>query len=95
MPIGDSARAGNVRPAILRTMSHITQRLICGVELKAGDSNVGKRQKQADDHEKVNDDHLKRDGATWIRYESAFLAHKPTSTGATKDPIVKTSGSTG
>jgi len=51
--------------------------------------------KQARDHEQVNDGHLKRDGAALIRDEKIFLAHKPTSTGATKNPIVETSNSTG
>jgi hypothetical protein len=72
-----------------------TQCLPRGYILEARDSNVGKRKKQAEHHEQVNDGHLKRDGAALIRYEMIFLAHKPTSTRTTKDPIAKTSGSTG
>jgi hypothetical protein len=60
-----------------------------GYILEASDSNVGKRHKQAEAHEKVNDDRLKRDGAALIRYERTFLAHKPISTVTIKGLTVK------
>jgi len=40
-----------------------------GYKLKASDSKIGKRQKQAHHQEKDNAGHLKRDGAALICYE--------------------------
>jgi hypothetical protein len=69
LPSADTGRIGSVEVGILGKLSHITQRLICGVELKASDSKIGKRQKQEYHHETVNDNRLKRDGTALIRYE--------------------------
>jgi hypothetical protein len=41
----------------------------CGYKLKASDSKIGKRHKQAQHHEKANDGHLQRGGTALIRYE--------------------------
>jgi hypothetical protein len=46
---------------------------MCGDELNASDSKIGKRQKQAHHQEKPNDGHLKRDSAALIRREGVFV----------------------
>jgi hypothetical protein len=68
----------------LHILTEGTQCLPRGHKLEASDSNVGKRQKQAHHHEKINDGHLKRDGAALIRYERIPMAHQPM-TAATKE----------
>ena len=55
-----------------------------GYKLKASDSKIGKRQKQAHHHEKPDDGHLERDGAASILDERTFVAHEPNQTGVTK-----------
>jgi hypothetical protein len=59
---------------VLHILTEGTQCLPREYKLEAGRGNIGKRQKQASDHEKVNDDGLKRDGAAFIRHESSFMA---------------------
>jgi hypothetical protein len=49
---------------------------MCGNELKASDSKIGKRQKQAYHQEKPNDGHLKRNGTALIRHERIFMARE-------------------
>jgi hypothetical protein len=61
---------------VLDILPEGAQRPPRGYKLEAGGGNVGKRQKQARDHEKVNDDRLKRDGAALIRHERTFIARK-------------------
>ena len=61
----------------LRILTEGVQCLPCGDKLKAGDRNVGKRQKQAHHHEQENKKHFKRDGAALIQDERA---HELTST---------------
>ena len=61
---------------VLHILAEGAQRLPRGYKLEAGDGNVGKRQKQAHHYEKVNDGHLKRDGAALICDEEAFMARE-------------------
>jgi hypothetical protein len=64
-----TGRVREVWLVVLDRLPEATQCLPRGYKLEASGSNVGKRQKQARDHEKVNDDRLKRDGTALIRYE--------------------------
>jgi hypothetical protein len=61
---------------VLHILTEGTQCLPREYKLEAGGGNVGKRQKQASDHEKVNDDRLKRDGAAFILHERSFMARE-------------------
>ncbi len=59
---------------VLHILPETAQRLPSGYELEAGGGNVGERQKQERDHEQINDERLKRDGAALIRHERTFMA---------------------
>jgi hypothetical protein len=48
----------------------------CGYKLEASDSNVGKRQKQAQHHEKPNDERLKRDRAALISPKRTLVSRE-------------------
>src|SRR5215469_16428953 len=65
---GDQPWRVRLTPNLTRScLPEATQCLPGGYELKASGSNVGKRQKQAQHHETVNDERLKRDGPALIR----------------------------
>jgi len=61
-----TGRVRDVWLVVLDRLPEATQCLPRGYKLEASGSNVGKRQKQAQHHEKINDWHLKRDGAALI-----------------------------
>jgi hypothetical protein len=62
-----TGRVRDVWLVVLDRLPEATQCLPRGYKLEASGSNVGKRQKQAQHHEKPNDERLKRDGPALIR----------------------------